>query len=381
MAARVDPKFKHELLEFGLKNIEACFNCGSCTAVCAHSDEAEPLPRSAIRKIQLGLQDELAGSLSPWLCYYCGDCSTTCPRDANPAENMMALRRWLTSRYDWTGISRRLYLSTAGELGTLGVLALVVLAVFAVGGAFQPSSMPTESVSINTFAPVTVVHYGDWVLAGILTLALALNTLRMIRFAMGGGRKLRIPLSTYLKEIPTFVIHTVTQKRWLDCRGATRWFQHFLLVTGYGTMFLLVVVFLSTFQRDGAEFHWSSIFGYYGTLTLLFISGDALVSRFRKREELHKYSHPTDYMYLVLLFLTALSGILLHLFRLANFPLTAYFTYVIHLAIAVPMLIVEVPFGKWAHLLYRPLAMYLVRVRARALTEAPPAAVVHARAA
>ncbi len=80
------------------------------------------------------------------------------------------------------------------------------------------------------------------------------------------------------------------------------------------------------------------------------------LSRLRKKEELHKYSHLTDWMYLILLFLTALTGILLHLFRLFNMPWPTYYMYVIHLAIAVPMLVVEVPFGKWAHLAYRPLA-------------------------
>ena len=45
--------------------------------------------------------------------------------------------------------------------------------------------------------------------------------------------------------------------------------------------------------------------------------------------------------------------------------------HVIHLAIAVPLLVLEVPFMKWAHLMYRPLALYLkgvseTAVRARA---------------
>ena len=38
-------------------------------------------------------------------------------------------------------------------------------------------------------------------------------------------------------------------------------------------------------------------------------------------------------------------------------------TYMLHMAIAVPMLVVEVPFGKWAHLLYRPLGMYVAEVK------------------
>ena len=40
--------------------------------------------------------------------------------------------------------------------------------------------------------------------------------------------------------------------------------------------------------------------------------------------------------------------------------------YMVHLMIAVPMLIVEVPFGKWAHLAYRPLATYLNAVKTKA---------------
>jgi hypothetical protein len=50
-------------------------------------------------------------------------------------------------------------------------------------------------------------------------------------------------------------------------------------------------------------------------------------------------------------------------------PLTTYYTYAVHLAIAVAMLSVEVPFGKWAHLVYRPLAVFLQKVKERAVEE------------
>ena len=43
--------------------------------------------------------------------------------------------------------------------------------------------------------------------------------------------------------------------------------------------------------------------------------------------------------------------------------------YAVHLIIAVAMLAVEVPFGKWAHMLYRPLAVYLQAVKERALQQ------------
>jgi hypothetical protein len=67
-----------------------------------------------------------------------------------------------------------------------------------------------------------------------------------------------------------------------------------------------------------------------------------------------------------LLFLTALTGILLNVFRLLNWAMPTYVLYMVHLAIVVPMLIVEVPFGKWAHLLYRPLALYVTAVKRQA---------------
>ena len=34
--------------------------------------------------------------------------------------------------------------------------------------------------------------------------------------------------------------------------------------------------------------------------------------------------------------------------------------------VVIPMLVIEVPFGKWAHLAYRPLVIYLMRVKERA---------------
>jgi heterodisulfide reductase subunit C/quinone-modifying oxidoreductase subunit QmoC len=70
-----------------------------------------------------------------------------------------------------------------------------------------------------------------------------------------------------------------------------------------------------------------------------------------------------------LLLLTALSGIAVHIFRYLDFPLTTHFTYAVHLAIAVPMLIVELPFGKLSHVMYRPLAIYFEAVRERAVAE------------
>jgi hypothetical protein len=377
---RVDPALSEELATFGGTTLGRCFSCGNCTAVCGLSKGDTVFPRKIIRYLQVGLSDRLLESPEPWLCYYCGTCSDTCPRSAEPGELMMATRRWLVSRYDWTGLSRRMYLSEAWEFGLLGGIALVVLALFLVPGWLGArfgfaaiDAAATAHVRLDLFAPVAVVHTGDLALALLLLLLLGANAARMARFVARGRGALKVPLSAWLAKAHEFVLHGVTQKRWLQCDNDARgpWLRHFLLVTGYATMLLLVVVFLPAFQRDDAAFHYTALFGYYGTAAILGVTALAMQSRLQKKVQYHRFSHASDWTFLVLLFLTALSGIAMHVVRLLDLPWPTYVLYVVHLMIAVPMLIVEVPFGKWNHLLFRPLAQYLVAVREAAVAREP----------
>lgn len=362
MSLTLDPALGREIARFGAGDLTKCMNCGNCTAVCPLSRDSTTFPRRTIRYLQLGAEERVLESLEPWLCYYCGECSDTCPREADPGETMMAARRWLTARYDVTGLSRRLYLSRAWEVLSVVVVGLAVLLAF----ALFHGPVVTERVELNTFAPVRVIEYGDWLMAAALGFFLLLNASRMHHFVMKG---VRAPFSAYVAEFGQLLLHASTQKRWRECEDRRpRWWKHLLLVTGYVTMFLLVVVFLRWFQTDEVRplLHPTRILGYLATAALLFVAGEAMWSRWKKRERMHRHSHLTDWMFLALLFLTALTGILVHAARLSGLPLTTYGLYALHLAIAVPMLIVEVPFGKWAHMLYRPLAVYLSKVRERA---------------
>jgi nitrate reductase gamma subunit len=96
-----------------------------------------------------------------------------------------------------------------------------------------------------------------------------------------------------------------------------------------------------------------------------------LVSRAGKRRERHKFSEMTDMVLPVMLLLVAISGIAVHLFRYAGWELTCHYSYAVHLAITVPLLLIELPFGKWSHVMYRPLALYFQAVKERAIARAP----------
>lgn len=387
-----DPTLLNEIRKYGHFDTNACLQCGSCTVACDLANGSVSFPRKLIRHALFGLRKLVNSSLDPWVCYYCGDCSVTCPRETEPGESMMTLRRYLTAQYDWTGLSKKMYTSKAWEIGALLVVGLFMgLLILLFHGP-----LVTDNVELNTFAPAHTVHAFDITLFFILAFFLLSNTFRMYWFNMHpqrslkipdifrgfkkdgfghtelNGEKIRIPMRLFLLEVKTLLTHFFTQKLFLSCKkNMGRWFKHLLLVSGYLLMLLLVVVLLIWFQTDEIYplSHPQRWLGYYATAVLLFTTIEILIGRFRKREQIHKFSDFTDWLFPLLILLTTVSGILVHIFRYMRMPLPTYYMYAAHLIIAVAMLAVEVPFGKWSHLVYRPLAVFLQKVKERALKE------------
>lgn len=364
MSKRVDPSVLLELKMYGDVNVEACFNCGNCTAICPLSTDATPFPRNNIRRLQMGLKADMLQSPDPWLCYYCGECTATCPRGAEPAEAQMAMRRWLIAQYDWTGLARLFYTSPVWEI----VAILLTAALIVLGFAVFHGPVVTERVELNTFAPVETIHLLDLIMAGGLLFFLLTNSARMYNFILRQGTDVRIPLATYVTEAWSLVFHFVTQKRFSECDDKRPWLNHLILVSGYVLMLILVLLLLPWFQTDNRYPIWNPQrwVGYYATVALIYGSGLALWGRIKKDNQMHRFSHLSDWLFPILLLIGAVSGILVHTFRYLGWPLATYIIYVFHLAAMVPMLVLEVPFGKWSHLAYRPLAIYFQKVKEKA---------------
>jgi hypothetical protein len=284
---------------------------------------------------------------------------------------MMAARRWLTAQYDWTGLARKFYTSEAWEFGSMILLGLLVV----ITAVLFHGPIVTDRVELNTFAPVEFIHIADWVMAGLLLFFIATNVLRMHKFIMRGSTKENIPIQLYLTEFWNIVVHFATQKRWSECNEGEEangknlnWISHLLLVSGYVLMLVIIIFFLKWFQTDNLYpiWHPQRWLGYYATIVLLFGSGRVIWGRLKKTSQMHQFSHPSDWIFPVLLLVVTLTGIFQHAFRYWGMPLATYYTYVIHLAFVAPMLILEVPFGKWSHLYYRPLAIYFQKIKEKA---------------
>jgi ferredoxin len=366
MSTRVNPDLVDELSAYGAEDVQKCFNCGNCTATCSLAEEHENFPRRSMRALQLGMEDKLKTSLEPWLCYYCGECSTMCPRDASPGEVMMSLRRWLTSRYDFTGISRLFYRRPRVEMISVIIVALLTALGFALFGFLHGDI--SHYTGANAFLPASVIHIFDWCLAGVLLAFLVPNMIRMWWFTIGRdtvgrSRTMRLSAGTYLKSVYQFPLHFMTQKRYAQCERKRSWAVHLALMLSYVTMLVLIMFFLK-YMWAGPKIDWRvHVFGYLASAGLIVATAWAIRGRLKKTEAQHQHSHESDWIFLVLLLVVALTGVLQHVLHRAGADAAANVSYVVHLMAVVPMLGLEVPFSKWSHMAYRPLAMYFSTLR------------------
>ena len=237
---KLNPEFSTELSKFGAVDLNACYNCGNCTAICPLSDEDNSFPRKMIRASVLGIEDKIENSLDPWLCYYCGECSTTCPREANPGELMMSLRRYLVSKYDWTGLSKRFYISKIWEFGTIFLLAGLVFFLFALLNGIPTS---TDKVLLNEIAPWQIIEIGDWTMAGILAFLLLSFAFNMYLKVIIKDKNVKVPFKLYFTELWSLIFHFASQWRFSDCETKAKsflqnfregkysyWLTHWLLM-------------------------------------------------------------------------------------------------------------------------------------------------------
>ncbi len=375
---RVNPYLIDEIKKYGAFDITACFNCGTCTAICPLSPldgEGYEFPRIIIRYAILGLEDKLVSAPQLWQCYYCGECTRSCPRDADPGGFMMAARRFAIAEYSWGKIGN-IFFSTLGNIIALTILSLL----FLFGIYLFHGPMNLNNLDILTFIPKGLIHTAGLYLGLFVTISAFLNISIMYmsvrrefstNVAVGWGKRLAIWLKNL---IDTFIKEMLIQMRYQYCENRNRYYAHMALFWGFildflatGLVYMIdleIIIISSTLMRLTAR-----IIGIIGGILLIYGSSYFIKKRMKKDEEFSEYSHISDWVFTLLLFLIGLTGLFLtvtlylyEFLKLTNslIILIAYSTFTLHLLFAFDLL-VTAPFSKFAHAGYRPFALWILR--------------------
>lgn len=345
--ATINPAFGKELQKYGSVNFNACYNCGNCTAVCSLSTTENSFPRNMVRLSALGLEEEIQASLKPWECYYCGECTTYCPQEANPGELMMSLRRYLTAKYDWTGLSGLLYKSLPVSIAAF-VLVFVGVMAFALSVGFELETL------------LHVGHQFEMIAIGTIGMVILLpNIIRMWNYTI---RKpgVKVPAKKYMSSMGELFVHMFTQKRALGCDdNQKRWFEHLILVFGYLAL-LFTTVFLDWFSTESLFVH---VFGYIVSTVVFVVTIDFVSGRMKKNREVNKHSQPSDWFFVIWLFLMGFTAFVVRLFIDFDWLESNKWLYIVHFTVLAQWALLIVPFGKWTHFLYRSFAMYFAKLK------------------
>jgi len=120
-------------------------------------------------------------------------------------------------------------------------------------------------------------------------------------------------------------------------------------------------------KTAGAELETTSLFvillGYVESAVIFVVTFDFVRRRIQKEQAISKHSHPSDWFFVIWLFLMGLTAFAVRLFIDMDLLENNIWIYVLHLIILVQWALIIVPFGKWTHFLYRSFAMYFHRIR------------------
>jgi ferredoxin len=387
MTTVVDVDLMADLKKFGAADVSACFSCGNCTATCLLADNDVTFPRRMIRYAQVGLKDELLGSKELWACYACGRCTEACPTQADPAEFMAAARRYAIASYEPTGLARVIY--TRPKLGVLiGVLVAAMFATFMLTQA-DLGGIHAPTLALFQFVPSGLIH---WLGIGVMVamvLAGAWGVARMVRAtarregvswqAVAGSREAARRAVAAAWE--ALGLESLGQRRFRrDCEDdhATeplwrrRWLVHALTVWGFLGLFGATIIdygleLLGVKATGTAVPIWypSRLLGTVAGLSLMYGVTLFLVGRWRRWSTTQSSSTGSDWTLLALLWITGLTGFAIEVALYAGQPPAwGYWVFLLHVAVAMELMLM-LPFTKFAHVMYRPVALFFYALAKR----------------
>jgi len=347
---RPDTDFIKEVLASGGGDLKKCFQCATCSAVCELSPEEAPFPRKQMIEAQWGLKGRLVKDPAIWLCHNCGQCTTHCPRGARPGDVMGALRRQVIKHAGYPAFLAK----AVSNPKMWPVLFLLPALIFAAILEWAPKGQPTPELEFANAFPVPVLEILFFALSGIVVLAFALSLRRFVGMISSSGSS-----HIMLGLMPALAL-IASHQRFAKCGdGRPRFWGHLLTLWGFMGLGLMGTVVglgsMAGFIRTPLPFfHPLKIFANICAVVilagLLLLLGDRVADA-RKRAG----STYFDWFFLLTLVGVVGTGLGAEILRLLQAG-AMYQVYFVHLVL-IFALFLYAPYSKFAHLVYRTVAI------------------------
>ena len=383
---RVEPdlNFIKFLKSAGGDTLKKCFQCATCSVKCPLSADQKPFPRKEMIWAQWGLKDKLVADPDVLLCHQCGDCTAYCPRGAKPGDVLGAIRAYMYTHYGFPKGLAKLCSSGTNLPILIAIPAVIIGIVWVLSGGMH---IPTETIDFGYF-------FGEGHFMGLtktvaLIDAIFLPTVAFSIFAayrgvsalwkrmndnLGVETKFRPSVKQLLVEFfwPA-IVEIVQHKRFEQCgenKGRVK--GHLPLLLAFIGLF--IVTNYAFVAKDMIGYFVPSLHGPISLLNpvkilanvsaIALIIGIGILWSNRKQMEAEGKASPTFYDWFLIweIMAVGITGLGAELSRLVGLGLPAYVLYYLHL-IAVMMLFLYMPYTKFAHMVYRTVALAFERYR------------------
>jgi quinone-modifying oxidoreductase subunit QmoC len=374
-----DLEFIRDVRQAGGESLKKCYQCATCSIVCNLSPEDRPFPRKEMILAGWGQTRALVSDPDVWLCYQCNDCSTYCPRNARPGDVLAAIRSYVYRHFSFPSFMGKA-LASPKALPILFLFPILILTACVY--LFAPRTdtggfLFTQGgvVDFNLFLPHSSVD-ALFVFGNILIFLLAAIGFRRFWAAIQESDTPR--RLSFLQALWLTVKEILTHSRFRECEAnRPRRIAHMILFFGFlGAMtttgavlvFVFLPHYLSLLGLESIESfftvpidlpHPVKILGALSGIALCVGGGLLLYRRWTNRDQVGANGY-ADYLFLYILFFAGLTGLFSWITRLFGTGTLAYASYFVHL-VFVFFLLWYMPYSKFAHMIYRTLALVHAR--------------------
>ena len=354
--------------------LKKCFQCGTCSATCELSPDRAPFPRKEMAWAVWGMKDRLLNDPDIWLCHHCNDCSVRCPRGAAPGDVLAAVRQEAVVHYavprflaKWANEPQSvpLMLGIPAALLTLALVLREPIEKYVLGISGETGDLIVFSYSrmlphwlLNSFFMFFSLLAFSAVVVGVRRFWRAMEA----GAARDGPVK---PVKSLSASIAAVIVSIFSHEKFALCTKARmRFFSHFAVFFGFLALSLVAVWVVTARYNPLIQSDFVYPFGFWNPWKMLAnlggiaLLGGGLLMAFERLRDGERLTVATFSSWallgtLLIVVLTGFASEVLHYLRLEPHRHIAYFVHLVF----VFALLIYLPYSKFAHIVYRTVAM------------------------